>query len=86
MNPINFTECNVIYAKDQPEYRPLPALKMDDGEVVTCWKLSIIERLIMLFTGRIWLNMLTFNMPPQPILVSVYKTVWIKEMENALLS
>ena len=73
MDIIRFPECNVVYAENQPEYRPLPALKMEDGEIVTCWKLSIGERLKILFSGRIWLNVLTFNKPLQPLLMSVNK-------------
>lgn len=61
MDVVKFPECNVTYAKDQPEYQSLPALKMPDGEIVTCWRLSIIERLKILFTGKIWLSVLTFN-------------------------
>ena len=40
MKPIKFKGQNVIFAKDQPEYIPLPALKMPDGEIITCWELS----------------------------------------------
>lgn len=61
----------VVYAKDQPQYNPLPAIKTTDGEVITRWKLSLRERLIVLFSGSIWLNLLTFNSPLQPIKLSV---------------
>lgn len=73
MNILEFPECNVTYAKDQPEYLPLPALKMEDGEIVTCWQPSILERLRILFSGRIWLNILTFNKPLQPLRISATK-------------
>ena len=50
MKPTNFPEANTVFAKDQPEYQPLPAFKADtpEGEVVTCWKLSFRERLRVL--------------------------------------
>jgi hypothetical protein len=73
INIIEFQGCNVTYAKNQPEYRPLPALVMDDGEIITCWGLSFKDRLKILFTGKIWLNVLTFNKPLQPLLMSVDK-------------
>ena len=73
MNIIKFDECNVTYAENQPEYLPLPALKMDDGEIITCWNPSFGERLKILFTGKIWLNVLTFNKPLQPLLMSANK-------------
>ncbi len=34
MKPIEFEEQNCIYAKDQPEYLPLPAHKTEDGRVM----------------------------------------------------
>ena len=54
MKPITFKEHNVVYAKDQPEYNPLPALKDNTGAVVSCWKLSIKERFKLIFTGKLW--------------------------------
>ncbi len=57
----------VVYAKDQPEYMPLPAYRTHDGMVVTRWKLSVWERLRVLFSGSLWLTILTFNRPLQPI-------------------
>jgi len=62
---------NVIYAKDQPEYLPLPAAKTPDGEVITCWQFSWHERIKLLFTGRLFLTLMTFNQPLQPIRMSV---------------
>lgn len=75
MKPIEFKEQNVIYAKDQPEYLPLPALKYPggNGEVVTCWRLSFWERFYILFTGRMWLSLLSFNQPLTPSFLSVKK-------------
>ena len=61
MKPIEFSEQNCIYAKDQPEYLPLPVHKTPDGEVVSCWSLTWTERLKVLFRGHIWRSVLTFN-------------------------
>lgn len=40
MKPVEFKHQNIVFAKDQPEYQPLPALRIDSptGEVVSCWK------------------------------------------------
>lgn len=57
----------VVYAKDQPEYIPLPAHRTEDGQVTTRWKLSFLERIKVLFKGNIYLQVLTFNNPLQPI-------------------
>lgn len=60
----------VVFAKDQPEYLPLPALT--DGQyVITRWKLSWRERLTCLVRGDLHLGLLTFGRPLQPIRMSV---------------
>lgn len=61
----------VVFAKDQPEYLPLPARVADDGTVVTCWQLSWRERWLALWTGKFFLTVLTFRRPLQPIRVSI---------------
>lgn len=75
MKPIEFKECNIVLGEDQPEYLPLPAhrwLGGDPGGTITsCWSLSIRERIRVLFTGRIYLQLLTFKKPIQPQLMSV---------------
>jgi len=71
MKIIEFNGCNVTYAKDQPEYLPLPAHKTDDGLVTSCWGLSFFERLKVAFSGKIYLQVMTFNRPLQPLRVIV---------------
>lgn len=66
MKPINFPESNIVFAKNQKEYLPLPAFKSDKGDVISLWQLSFIERIKVLFTGKLWLYVLTFNSPLQP--------------------
>ena len=61
------TTPEVVYAKDQPEYIPLPSHRTDDGTVITRWKLSIRERIRLLIGGSLWLSVLTFNHPLQPV-------------------
>ena len=74
MIPKTFKEVNVVFAKDQPEYLPLPAFKSEEGEVVTCWKLSWRERFRILFFGELWLSMMTFNKPLTPLFPTTKKT------------
>ena len=73
MKPIEFDGFNCTYAKDQPEYLPLPVLKTAEGKVISCWALTWRERLRVLFMGRIWYSVLTFNSSLQPQLPSVRK-------------
>lgn len=61
----------VTYAKDQPEYLPLPVVRAPNGEIVTCWRLSRWERLRLLISGRFFLIVLTFNNPLQPMQLTV---------------
>lgn len=68
MKPCDFPEKNVVFAKDQKEYLPLPAYRSGDGRVISCWSLSWRERLVVLLRGRLWLSVLTFNQPLQPLL------------------
>jgi len=71
MKPIDFPEANAIFAKDQPEYMPLPAHRNREGIVTCCWRLSFWERLKLLFLGRVWHLQLTFDGAPQPHLIQV---------------
>jgi hypothetical protein len=73
MKPIHFDGCNVTYAKNQPEYFPLPAHRTDDGKLIICWYFGLAERIKLLFTGKLWQRMLTFNKPLQPQYLSVKK-------------
>ena len=77
MKPVKFKQVNRVYAKDQPEYQPLPAFIEEDktfnphGEVISCWKMSLRERLIVLFTGRVWLSLWCFHKPLTPSRLTV---------------
>ena len=73
MKPVEFKEQNVVFGKDQPEYKPLPALVFQDGEVVTCWKLSWKELFKFVFTRKIYLSVQTFRRPLQPLYMTVSK-------------
>lgn len=71
MKPIEFPQQNCVYAKDQPEYLPLPAHRSPDGmEVTACWGMTWRERFTVLFTGRVYVNLLTFGGPLAPSIVS----------------
>jgi hypothetical protein len=69
---IKFPGHNIIYSANQPEYQPLPALKLDnkEGEAIFCWQLTWKERLRLLFTGKLWQSIYTFNHPLQPVMIS----------------
>jgi len=77
MKPIDFKGSNCNYAESQDEYLTLPAYKHgdDSGAVSSCWKFSILERIKILFTGKVYLTLLTFNKPLTPQLLQVYSPV-----------
>lgn len=62
-----------VIAENQPEYEPLPAYVVRDrtGAVLTRWKLTWRERLRILFLGDLYLEVLTFRQPLQPVRLSV---------------
>jgi hypothetical protein len=75
MNPIEFKGQTAVLGKNQP-YRPLPVhINRDGGNypVTSCWKLTFRERVKLLFTGRLWLQQLTFGKLLQPQLPSLEK-------------
>jgi hypothetical protein len=62
----------VVFAKDQPQYLQLPA-NTDGRQVETKWVLSWRERLRIFFAGNLYLTLLTFGNPLQPIRVSLLR-------------
>lgn len=66
---------NAVYGANQPEYQPLPAYKAEDGTVTTCWQLEPGDLEQIQETGVIWLQMLTFNKPLQPVLLQSQKPI-----------
>ena len=73
MDIIEFPEQTVVFAKDQPQYRQLPAHVDSHGRITCCWRLTWRERLKLLITGRIWHQVLTFHQPLQPQLLLIEK-------------
>ena len=68
MKPVKFKEQNCTFAENQYEYLPLPAhkIKEREGRIISCWKLSFIERMRLLITGKLWVSLMSFNKPLTP--------------------
>ena len=76
MEPIKFDGANVVFGANQPEYVPLPAERVgkpETGQINTCWALSPDELKKVQETGQIYVSLLTFGQPLQPVLLSVEK-------------
>lgn len=57
----------VVFGEGQDEYIPLPAIKTDDGCVLTRWRCSFWDRIKILFKGNVYHYQETFNTALQPI-------------------
>jgi hypothetical protein len=62
----------VKIAEHQPEYETLPA-NINGTSVETKWKLTWSERLQCIFSGNIYLTIMNFGAPLQPIRMSVLR-------------
>lgn len=71
MKPIKFEGADVTYAENQPEYLSLPTKKVDDNTILTCWELTDDEVKKISDTKKLWLGVMNFNKPLQPLLPSV---------------
>lgn len=60
----------VVYAENQPEYQPLPSIRAADGTILTRWKLTEEEKRQVLSQGYVYLLVMTFNQPLQPLLLT----------------
>lgn len=70
---LSLPECKLVtFAKDQPEYLPLPALVMagSDRRVISRWRMTWRERLRVFLTGDLFLSQLTFWQRLQPVKLS----------------
>lgn len=81
MKAVEFAEQNTIFAADQPEYQPLPALRLGDpeGTVISCWELSPEEIEHVQKTGKVWLSIWTFNRGYPPCAIVARKEEVIPE-------
>jgi hypothetical protein len=72
MKPIDFPQSTKVLQKPSEmtdkECSPLPVWS-DGKQCVSCWKTSFIERLKILFTGKVWLGVMS-GMTQPPVFVS----------------
>jgi hypothetical protein len=75
MKLATFPEQNATLAKAQPPYIPMPVYVANEveGRIVCCWRLSFRERIQLLFSGRVWHQVLTFHNQLQPQLLTISK-------------
>jgi hypothetical protein len=63
----------ITYAKNQPQYEPLPAYVEDSpmGTAITEWEPTSEERRLIINGANIRISVLTFKQPLQPLKVEV---------------
>lgn len=61
----------ITWAKDQPEYRPLPSLVNKEGRVLTEWVLTDAERAAVALGANLTLTQLTYGTALQPLLPQI---------------
>lgn len=67
---VDYEHTNLRIAEDQEDYLTLPVHKVSNdkyGRVITCFELSIWQRIHLLFSGKFFSMTLTFNKQFQPI-------------------
>jgi len=80
MNPTEFSQVeraaarlngweHIVYGASQPQYLPLPSFRDpgSHGTVITRWHLSWRDRLGLLLGRDLYLTLLTFGEPLQPL-------------------
>lgn len=75
----------VVYAKEQPQYRPLRALRANTpGQDMFCrWALTPEQRLAIANGADIYLSVQTFGQPLQPVSVMIAAEGDIDPVETA---
>ncbi len=66
-----FVPIEIVYAKDQPEYAPLPVIRNSTGVVLSRWKLTDSEREAVAAGADVFLSIWTFNQPLQPLRIEI---------------
>lgn len=77
MKPTNFRESN-------GKHQNIPTLRFrtPKGETISCWQASLWERIIFLFTGRIWLAVISNNQPMPKNYFTVRKKELIRRRKD----
>lgn len=61
----------IVYAEAQQDvYLAVPTVKTVDGKVVTRWRPSEADLRRLIEGGDVYVTLLTFNMPMQPLMVA----------------
>lgn len=59
MKAIEFKGFNQTFGLNSKVFPKMPAYQSADGNVVTCWKMSFAQKMLVLFTGKVWVYTVT---------------------------
>lgn len=78
MTAVEFPEQNMVVAKNQAPYLPLPAKisGSPDGLMAVCYRLTFWEIAKLIFTRKLWIETLTFHRSITPLRPSVHEPNW----------
>lgn len=78
----NESHKEIIVAEHQDEYQNLPSIRLDDGSILSRWKLTDEERQTVAETGDIYLVMQTFGKPVTPVMLLAEKPMIVYAERN----
>jgi len=81
MNPIKFKEANKILKSPDILIGDLPIFTKEI-KALSCWKMSILDRLKALFFGKVWVCLLLRDYIHPPIWVNIGRTELIKNKKK----
>lgn len=84
MKPVDFAGANLVLGKHQPQYQPLPVLRLTDeqGTVISCWELDENDLILLNKNKKLYLSQLTFGGIFQPQLPTSYKPLEVTKAEK----
>lgn len=71
MNPTPFPQANETFGLHQPQYKTLVACRTKEGEVISRWEPTAEERVLLSQGAPLWLWVLTFGHPLQPVALTL---------------
>lgn len=66
-----YADREAVYAKNQPEYIPLPVIRSSEGVVLSRWKITESERQAVSEGADVFLSVWTFNRSLRPVRLEI---------------
>ncbi len=73
MKPVNFKEATHTIGENREDVEPMRVSISENNEFISCWELTLKERLKALITGKIYLSLHTQGKGVQPSFMTTNK-------------